>query len=96
MPTTHQILLYDYVPDVLERRAPHREAHLALLRDLHDQGLLLTAGATGDPVSGALFVFRGPSPDAAEAFARDDPYAAAGLVVAHRIVPWTVVVPDPA
>jgi hypothetical protein len=25
-----QLLHYDYVPDILERRAPHREAHLAL------------------------------------------------------------------
>lgn len=28
----HQLLLYDYVPDILERREPHREGHLALVR----------------------------------------------------------------
>lgn len=26
---THQVLIYSYVPDMLERRAPHREEHLA-------------------------------------------------------------------
>lgn len=96
MPTVHHTLVYEYVPDILERRAPHREAHLAVLRDLHERGALLLAGATGDPVSGALFVFRGSGPAPAEAFVAADPYVAAGLVSAHRIETWTVAVPDPA
>jgi uncharacterized protein len=91
MPETLAALEYTYVPDVLERRAPHREAHLALLRRLHEEGTLVMAGATGDPVAGALIVFRDAA--AAERFAADDPYGAAGLVAAHRVIPWTLVVP---
>jgi hypothetical protein len=28
-PESHILLLYDYVEDMLDRRMPHREAHLA-------------------------------------------------------------------
>ena len=85
------ILFYDYVPDILERRPPHREGHLGLLRELHAQGECVVAGATGDPVSGGAFVFR--SAAGAEDFVARDPYVAAGLVVDHRIVPMTIAVP---
>ena len=88
----HQILFYDYVSDVLARRDPHREAHLTLLRAERDAGRVVMAGAVGDPVSGAMFVFRGADPEPAEAFARRDPYMEAGLVTAWRIEPWNVVV----
>lgn len=93
MPETMFVLEYDYVPDILTRRAPHRDAHLELVRRLHAEGVLLMAGATGDPVDSALFVFRSATDQPARAFVAADPYTAAGLVSAHRIVPWTVVVP---
>ncbi|MCB0882178.1 MAG: hypothetical protein KDC33_08185 [Thermoleophilia bacterium] len=84
------VVTYEYVDDVLERRAPLREAHLALLRDAHAAGEATMAGAVGDPVTGALFVFR--SREAAERFVIADPYGEGGLVVRHRIQPWTLVV----
>ena len=85
------ILFYDYVPDILERRGPHREAHLAILRELYDRGDCVVAGPTGDPVSGGLFVFR--SAESAEEFYERDPYVAAGLVTGHRVVPMTIALP---
>ncbi len=87
------VLVYDYVPGILERRAPYREAHLDLVRRLHDDGVLVMAGATGDPVDSALFVFRSPTDAPVRDFVAADPYAAAGLIGAHRILPWSVVVP---
>ncbi len=87
---TLTVLLYDYVPDMAERRTPHREEHLDLLGALRDAGDVRLGGALGDPPSGGLIVFT--SSDAAEAFVEADPYVAAGLVTAHRILPWTVVV----
>jgi uncharacterized protein len=91
MPDALTALTYDYVTDILERRGPHREAHLALLAQWNADGWIVMAGATGDPVSGALIVFR----DGADidAYVAADPYVAAGLVTAHRTIPWTVVVP---
>lgn len=84
------ILTYTYVADVLERRAPHRQAHLEHVRRWSDERGLVLAGATGDPPSGALFIFEG-EPAEAEAFAAADPYGEAGLVTATLIEPWTVV-----
>jgi uncharacterized protein len=87
----HLILFYDYVEDVVERRAPHREAHLALVAEWVEAGRITMAGALGDPPTGAALVFRGDDPAEAERFAEADPYVAAGLVTARRVVPWTVV-----
>ncbi len=84
------VLTYHYVPDIAERRTPFRERHLELLRAAHEAGDVVMGGAVGDPVSGALIVFR--STRAAEAFVADDPYGANGLVVRHRIQPWTLVI----
>lgn len=87
----HVALLYEYVADVVERRGPHREAHLAWIAEWIDGGRMLMAGATGDPPTGALFVLPGGDPSEAERFADGDPYVAAGLVSGRRLVPWTVV-----
>ena len=85
------LLTYDYVADIVERRAPHREAHLAHIAAWHGDGRVVMAGAVGDPPAGALFVLRVGDPAEAEAFAEADPYVAAGLVTARRVEPWTVV-----
>ena len=84
------VLFYDYVPDVVERRRPHREAHLALARAATDAGELVLGGALGDPPYGAALVFR--SAEAARRFGDGDPYVASGLVTARRVEPWSVVV----
>ena len=85
-------LTYDVVPDFITRRAAYREAHLRLVRDAHGRGLLMLAGALGDPPDGALLVFRAESRAPVEAFARADPYVTEGLVTAWRVRPWNVVV----
>ena len=85
-------LTYDVVPGFVDRRMPYREAHLRLVRDAHDRGLLLFAGALGDPPDAALLVFRSDSASAVEEFARADPYVREGLVVAWRARPWNVVI----
>lgn len=89
----HFVLFYDYVPDVAERRGPYRDAHLSRLQELYDAGELVMAGALGDPPHGAAIVFR--SAESAERFLGEDPYVSAGLVTAHRIESWNVVVPKP-
>jgi uncharacterized protein len=91
MPETLQLLIYEYVPDIVERRGPYREGHLAAIARHHASGAIVMAGAVGDPVDGGLLVFRDAS--AIETYLRDDPYVDAGLVVRHRVEPWTVVTP---
>ena len=86
------LLLYDVVPDYLDRRGAHRDAHLGLVREAHARGELLLAGALADPADGAVLVFRGDDATAAERFAQNDPYVRNGLVTRWRVRPWTVVV----
>jgi uncharacterized protein len=87
----HLLVLYDYVEDIVERRAPHREAHLARIGEGIEAGRMTMAGALGQPPTGAAFVLRGDDPAEAERFAEGDPYVLAGLVTGRRIIPWTVV-----
>ena len=87
----HLLLLYDYVEDILERRAPHREAHLARIAEWIDARRMTMAGALGDPPTGGAFVLPGADPAEAERFAEGDPYVLAGLVTGRRILPGTVV-----
>jgi uncharacterized protein YciI len=90
MPETHYILFYDYVDDILERRAPHRDAHLAGIRAGKDDGRIVMAGPLGaDPPHGAAIVFKDEA--AAEAFALADPYVTNGLVTNWRVAAWAVV-----
>ncbi len=86
------ILSYDYVPDVLEKRTPHRAAHLAHAKAMQQAGKLVMAGAFDPPSDGALFVFRADRADEVEEFVRKDPYVANGVVTGWRVRPWTVVI----
>jgi hypothetical protein len=88
----HYLLLYDVVEDYVTRRVPLRDAHLALARRAVARGELLLGGALADPVDGAVLLFQGPSPAAAEAFAKQDPYVTNGLVTRWRAREWTTVV----
>lgn len=88
------ILTYEYVADILERRKPHRGRHLEHVKRWSDERGLAIAGATGDPPSGALFVFEGDRAEV-EAFVAADPYGEAGLIAGSRIEPWNVVAHRP-
>lgn len=92
----HWLLTYDYVDDIAARRAPFREAHLGLVRRLHDRGDLLMAGAVGDPIDGALLVFTADDRSVVDEFVAQDPYVEAGLVTAWQVQPWNVVVGGPS
>ena len=85
-------VLATYVPDALERRAPHRAAHLAYAWSLVDRGILFMAGAFADPVDQALLIYRAHSREEVERYLADDPYVRAGLWPHILIREWTVVV----
>ena len=88
-------LIYDYVEGMLERRAPHRESHLAHVGRWSADGRLRMAGALGDAPEGALFVFEVDDPAAVEEFVAADPYVEAGLVTGSRVVAWNLVAHQP-
>ncbi|KAK9815872.1 hypothetical protein WJX72_011037 [[Myrmecia] bisecta] len=90
--TSFHILHYEYVSDILEKRGPHREAHLAAARKQAESGKIFLAGAVADPVDSAIFVWKDATKDEIAAFVKDDPYVKAGLVPKWSIRPYMVVV----
>ena len=90
----HFLLLYDVVDAYIEKRKPHRPEHFVHAQQAFDAGELILAGALDEPVDGAVFVFRGNTPDAAKRFAENDPYVKNGLVTAWRVRKWTTVLGD--
>jgi uncharacterized protein YciI len=88
----HYLLTYDLAPDYLERRGEFRNEHLKLAWNAQECGEILIAGALTDPADTALLLFTGDSPDAAERFAKADPYVVHGLVKSWRVRAWNTVV----
>ena len=84
---------YGYVPEMEERRGPHRADHLAFLKDLAAKDLMMLAGALTDPVDGGWIVVRAESAAAAKEMMDADPYATAGLIRSVTVRPIAIVVP---
>ena len=51
----------------------------------------MLGGAFNHPPDGAVLLFKGTSPEAAERFAAQDPYVLNGLVKHWRVREWTTV-----
>jgi uncharacterized protein YciI len=92
----HFLLFYEYVPDVLERRANFRGPHLKHAWAAQQRGELMLAGALADPVDGGVLWFSAPNQAVVERFAAQDPYVTSGLVTRWFVRPWTTVVGDAA
>ena len=88
----HYLLFYDVVDDYVTRRVPLRAAHIGHARESMARGELVLAGALANPPDGAVLLFKGASPEAAERFAENDPYVKNGLVKNWRVREWTTVV----
>lgn len=92
----HFALFYEIVDNFAEKRTPYRQEHLDKVNRAYAVGKLVLAGALADPVDGALLIFRGPTAEAAEAFAKADPYVSSGLVTNWRVRKWMTVIGDGA
>ncbi|CNK16848.1 YciI family protein [Yersinia mollaretii] len=85
------------IPDSLEKRLSVRPAHLARLQTLQDQGRLVTAGPnpaidSADPgaagFTGSTVIAEFASQQAAESWAEQDPYVAAGVYQSVIVKPY--------
>lgn len=85
------LLRYKYPVDVLARRAPLRDEHLALAKEETAAGRLLLGGALVPPEKGGFLAFFATRKDV-EAFVQRDPYVQKGLVEEVQIDEWNVVV----
>jgi len=79
-------LLYEASDDVQAKAMPHIAVHSARLKEFRRRGTLLLGGAFANPQEGALIIFT--THEAAEEFARGDPFVANGVVRAWRIHEW--------
>ena len=72
-----------YAPDAAETRTPFRAEHIARLRDLKRQGIVVEAGAFAD-VSATLVLVRADDEQAALDICREDVYLRNGVWVELR------------
>ena len=95
-------IISEDVADSLPLRKTAREAHLARLAELKEQGRLFAAGPhpavdTTDPgdagFSGSLVIAEFESLDAAQRWADTDPYVAAGVYERVTVKPYKIVLP---
>lgn len=88
----HFLLIYETTPDYMERRGAYRNEHLKLAWEAHGRGELVLGGAFAEPADGAVLLFQGDSPTAAEQFVAADPYVKNGLIKRWQVRKWTTVV----
>lgn len=91
------VIYAEDIADSLEKRLSVRPAHLARLQLLHDEGRLLTAGPmpavdSNEPgaagFSGLTVIAEFESLEAAQSWANDDPYIAAGVYRQVSVKPY--------
>lgn len=83
------LMFYELAPDGLSKVEGNFAAHRARLAEFHARGVLLMAGPYGSPPIGALGVFT--SREAAEEFAKDDPFVVNGVVGKCSFHDWNEV-----
>ena len=81
------VLLYESAEDVASKAPLHAAAHGAHWDPFRERGELLLIGPFGDPQSqGSMAVFT--TREAAEEFARNDPFVVNGVVRSWEVREW--------
>jgi uncharacterized protein len=81
------VLFYESADDVLAKAQAHFAAHSARGQEFNERGSLIAYGPFGDPQEeGSMAVFT--TREAAEEFARDDPFVLNGVVRGWHIREW--------
>lgn len=76
-----------YCDNVLEKRAPYRQAHLDRLAQLKEAGQLITIGPTKD-LSIVFGVYEADDETAARQLVEADPYWQNGIWTEYKIMEW--------
>ena len=82
---------YSYTDATIADRNTHRPGHRAWLRELADNGTVLSSGAYPDG-TGALLLFRSENADALRELLSQDPFAVENLVERTEIHEWLPVI----
>ena len=82
-----KFVLYYEPGDEMRSKAPlHFAAHRARWTDFHTRGTLLMVGPFANPKEGAMGIFT--TKEAAEEFAKDDPFVTEGVVRRWVVREW--------
>lgn len=77
----------NYCENVMEKRAPFREAHLAGLKTQQDAGILITLGPTQDATM-VFGIYDADSEATVQAIVEGDPYWQHGIWTSYNIKEW--------
>lgn len=84
--TTKYVLMYEAAPERREQAQLHFPAHRQRLEQFHARGVLLMVGPLGNPPTAAMGIFT--TREAAEEFAREDPFVLNGVVKTWVVHEW--------
>jgi uncharacterized protein YciI len=88
------VLFYESADDVRSKAPPHFRAHVARWKEFQDDGTLLMIGTFANPQDeGSMAIFT--TREAAEAFARSDPFVLNGVVHRWSIREWHEAIAGP-
>ena len=88
------VLLYESADDVLTKAPPHFPSHVARWKAFRDQGTLLMIGTFANPQEeGSMAIFT--TREAAETFAKSDPFVLNGVVRRWSIREWNEAIDGP-
>ncbi|MEM8717784.1 MAG: YciI family protein [Cyanobacteria bacterium P01_G01_bin.39] len=81
------IMWGSYCENALEKRQPHREAHLAGLASQKESGVLITLGPTKDNTQ-VFGIYEADSEDKIRQLVEADPYWQNGIWTEYQIKEW--------
>ena len=81
------ILWGSYCDNVLEKRAPYRQAHLDRLNELKQSGVVITIGPTKD-LTMVFGVYEAEDEAAARQYVEEDPYWQHGIWTEYHLKEW--------
>lgn len=81
------VLWGTYCDDVLEKRAPFREAHLEGLKAQKEGGVLVTLGPTKDTTT-VFGIYDAPDQATVETLVESDPYWQNGIWTSYEVKEW--------
>lgn len=91
-PTKTFLLEYMYVQNMIEKRTPHRAAHLEYASKFVESKLLIAGGAIVPEVDRGILVFQANDSVVVHDFVKSDPYVLNGLVESFTVKEWAVVI----
>jgi uncharacterized protein len=81
------VLFYESGDDLRSKAPAHFPAHMVRVKEFHGRGALLMVGTFGNPQEeGAMSIFT--TREAAEEFAKDDPFVVNGVVRRWKVLEW--------